>query len=110
MDFSNLAQLANQLRDQLSQSQSEAANTKVTGEAGGGMVRVVLNGKYEVVELTIEPKVFEDGDRALAEDLIRAAFNQASTKVASELRQRMGNLAQSLGVDLAALGLSDPDK
>lgn len=110
MDLSNLAQIANQLRDQLANSQTEAANTKVTGEAGGGMVRVVLNGKYEVLEVNIEPKAYEAGDRTLVEDLIRAAFNQASTKIAEEVRQRMGSFAQSVGVDLAALGLTDTEK
>ena len=110
MDLSNLTQLASQLREQLSQSQSEAADTKVTGAAGGGMVRVVLNGKYEVIELNIEPKAYDSGDRALVEDLIRAAFNQASAKIAEELRQRMGNFAQNFGVDLSALGLTNVDK
>ena len=43
MDLSNLMQIANQLREQMSKSQAEAANLRISGEAGGGMVRLVLN-------------------------------------------------------------------
>ena len=104
MDLSNLMQMANQLRDQLTQNQAEAAKLRITGEAGGGMVRVVLNGKYEVLKLEIEDKAFGSGDKALVEDLVRAAFNQAAVKVAEDLRKRMGDFAQGMGIDLSALG------
>jgi DNA-binding YbaB/EbfC family protein len=97
--------MASQLQSQLAQTQEQAKSLRVTGEAGGGMVRVVLNGKYEVVELDIEPNAFAGGDKALVEDLIRAAFNQASTRVGEEARQRMGSFAESMGIDLSALGL-----
>jgi DNA-binding protein YbaB len=71
------------------------------------MVRVVLSGKYEVIEVHIDPKVHEAGDHTLLEDLVRAAFNQAAAQVAERVRERMGGLAQGLGIDLSALGFPD---
>jgi DNA-binding YbaB/EbfC family protein len=104
MDLNNLMQIANQMKDQLAKSQEEAAKLRITGEAGGGMVRVVLNGKHEAIEVSIDSQVLEGGDKGLAEDLLRAAFNQATAKVNEELRDRMGNLTQGLGIDFSQLG------
>ena len=107
MDIGNLMQMANQLRDKLSNAQGEAAKLRVDGEAGGGLVRVVMNGRHEIVELKIDPKV--QGDLKLLEDLVRAAVNQATVKVASGLTERMGGLAKDFGIDLSALeGLTPP--
>ncbi len=105
MDWNQLMQVANQVREQLGQSQAEAAKLRLTGEAGGGMVRVVLNGRHEAIEVTIDEQVFRAGDKALLEDLVRAAYNQAAEKVGAELRTKLGGLAQGLGLDLGALGL-----
>lgn len=107
MDLTQLMQIANQVKEQIGQSQAEAARLRIVGEAGGGMARVVMNGKHEVLEVTLDPKVISGGDKGLLEDLIRAACNQASARVAEELRQRMGGLAQGLGIDLSALGFPD---
>ncbi|OGQ81500.1 MAG: nucleoid-associated protein, YbaB/EbfC family [Deltaproteobacteria bacterium RIFOXYA12_FULL_58_15] len=110
MDIANLMQMATQVREQLANSQEAAARLRVTGEAGGGMARVVLTGKYEAVEVSLDPKLMESSDKALIEDLVRAAFNQAANKVAEELRQKMGNFAQGLGVDLSAFGFPDANR
>jgi hypothetical protein len=104
MDINNLMQIANQMKDKLAQSQEEAAKLRITGEAGGGMVRVVLNGKHEALEVSIDDKAFAGGDKAMVEDLLRAAFNQAATKVGEELRTRMGGFADGLGIDLSQFG------
>jgi len=108
MDLSNLLQMANQLREQLQSAQQQAQTMRVTGEAGGGLVRVVMDGQHQVVELHIDEKVLSD--RALLEDLVRAAFNQASTRVQEEIKSRMGNFAQTMGIDLSALGLGGGGK
>ncbi len=104
MDLNNLMQIATQMKDQLAKQQEEAAKLRITGEAGGGMVRVVLNGKHEAVEVSIDERAFTGGDKAMVEDLLRAAFNQAATKVGEALRDRMGNFAQGLGIDFSQLG------
>ena len=107
MDLSNIMQMAQQLKDKMENAQAEARHVEVTGEAGGGMVKVVLTGHHECKTVTIDPQLFKGDDVALVEDLVRAAMNHASSKLADELKSRMGNLASSSGVDLSALGLDN---
>jgi len=103
MDFGNMMQMATQLRERLAQAQEQAGSVTVTGESGGGLVRVVMNGRHEVVELKIDPKMLAPTEVALVEDLIRAAVNDAGVKVAAKLKDNMGNMARDFGVDLGAL-------
>ena len=111
MDLNNLMQMATQLREQLTSAQQEAANAHYDGEAGGGMVKVVMNGRHELVELKIDPAVFKSDEVKLLEDLVRAAVNQASARVAESLQSKMGNLAQGLGIDPSAfMPGGDPNK
>ncbi len=103
MDLSNLMQMAGQLREQLASAQAQARDLRIQGEAGGGLVRVVMNGQHEVLEIVIDPKTL--ADKALLEDLLRAAFNQAAARVQETVRDRMGAFAHNFGIDLSALGL-----
>lgn len=104
MDFTELMRMAAQVRAQVAHAESEAADTRVTGEAGAGLVRVVMNGKHEVIELRIDPKTLVASEVGLLEDLVRAAVNQASAKVAEALRDRVAGIAQKLGLDPSVLG------
>lgn len=103
MDVNQLMQMANQLKQQLQGAQSEAQNSRYVGEAGAGLVRVVMNGQHDLVEVQIDPKALSD--KTFLEDLMRAAVNQASLRVREDLKQRMGGMAKGLGIDMGALGL-----
>ena len=103
MDFNDIMKMAGEMRNRLAGAQAELESIRVVGEAGAGLVRVVMNGKHEVVELKIEPRTMVPTEVALVEDLIRAAVNQASTKVSEATRDRMSNMAKSLGIDPAML-------
>ena len=105
MDFSNIMQMASQLRERLAAAQGEATNLRATGEAGGGMVRVVMNGRHEVVEVRIDPTLLGGKDAVFLEDLVRAATNQAVVRVSEQMRERMGGLAREFGVDPSALDM-----
>ena len=65
--------------------------SSVTGEAGGGMVKITVNGKFEVQQVFIEDLVFE-GKKTMLEDLIAAAFNDASRKVSEMNKEKMASL------------------
>lgn len=104
MDISNLMDMANQLREQLAGAQQEAKNISVTGEAGGGLVRVVVSGQLEVQEINIEPKAVDPNDLSLLEDLLRAAVNDGLAKVNEQLQGQMGDMARQLGIDPSTLG------
>ena len=104
MDMNNLMQMANQLREKITSAQGEAEKLRVTGESGGGMVRVTMNGNHQVVELKIDPKALGSAeDLPLIEDLIRAAVNTASAQVGTALKSNLGSLAQDFGVNMADL-------
>ena len=95
----NIAQLMQQaqtMQENLQRAQEELANLEVTGSAGGGMVSVTLSGTKECRKVRIDPSVLSDPE--MAEDLVAAAFNDASNKVDAESKAKMG--AASAGMQL----------
>jgi DNA-binding YbaB/EbfC family protein len=79
------------LQANMKKAQEEIANMEVTGESGGGMVKVTMNGKHEVKRVQIEPQVVSE-DREMLEDLIAAAFNDAVNKVDQQTQARMSSV------------------
>jgi len=104
MEISDIVRIASELRGKVANVQADAEHARVEGEAGGGLVRVVMNGRHEVLQVHIDPKAMVPSEVALVEDLVRAAANQASLKVSELLKERMANVARQLGVDASMLG------
>ena len=75
----------------------------VSGNAGGGMVEVVVNGLGEVLQLKIDPVLVDKGEREMIEDLVPAAINQAQTRA----KQLHTEAMKSLTAGLEIPGLSD---
>ncbi|MEE8417617.1 MAG: YbaB/EbfC family nucleoid-associated protein [candidate division Zixibacteria bacterium] len=73
------------MQARMEQMQEELAEKKIEASSGGGMVKVVANGKQEILEIKIDPEVVDPGDIEMLEELILAAVNQAKEK-ASELQ------------------------
>jgi nucleoid-associated protein EbfC len=90
-DIGALMRQAQQMQENLQKAQAELASLEVTGEAGGGMVKVVMNGKHEVRRVTLDPSVVGD-DRELLEDLITAACNDAVRKVESRTQEKFAGM------------------
>jgi len=89
----NIGQLmrqAQQLQANMQKAQGELGSLEVTGEAGGGMVKVIMNGRHEVRRVQIDPAVSGD-DREMLEDLLAAACNDATRRVAAAVQQRMAD-------------------
>jgi hypothetical protein len=84
----NFMKQAQALKENVEKAQAEVANIEVTGEAGGGMVKVTMSGRHEVKRVQIEPAVARD-DRELLEDLIAAAVNDAVHRVEAAVQQKM---------------------
>lgn len=66
---------------------------RVEGSAGGGMVRVEMDGEQNVHAVRIEPQVFQDQDKAMLEDLIMAAFSDARRRVLEKTQESLKSLA-----------------
>ena len=95
-NIAQLMQQAQKMQENLQRAQEELANLEVTGSAGGGMVSVTLNGTKACRKVRIDPSVLSDPE--MAEDLVAAAFNDASNKVDAESKAKMG--AASAGMQL----------
>ena len=87
----NLMRQAQQMHADMHKAQAELATLEVTGEAGGGMVKVVMNGRHELGRVSIDPGVAV-GDRELLEDLVVVAVNDAVRKVEALVQQRFAGM------------------
>lgn len=84
---------AQQMQDRL---QQEIALIRVEASAGGGMVTVKMDGQRNVLSVTIDPEAA--GDVEMLQDMVMAAFNEASKKVEAETQQKMGGMLGGLGL------------
>jgi nucleoid-associated protein EbfC len=87
----NIGQLmrqAQQLQEKMQKAQEQVGALEVTGESGGGMVKVVMNGRHEVRRVEIDPSVAAS-DREMLEDLVAAACNDATRRVGEAVQQHM---------------------
>jgi len=93
--LSGLMKQAQELQAGMQKAQQELAQAEVTGQAGGGMVSVVMSGRHEVKRVMIDPKMLGD-DREMLEDLIAAAVNDAVNKLEALMRERFAGLTAGL--------------
>jgi hypothetical protein len=90
MDFQKLYQHAQQIQSRL---MAELEQTEVEGDSGGGMVRARMNGKKNLLSVTIDPEILRDPDREMLQNLVVAAVNQCARKVDELLAEKLGGLA-----------------
>ena len=89
MDIRAMMKQAQQMQERLQQQMTEL---RVEGNAGGGMVTVVINGAKQIQSLTIDPEAVSKDDVQMLQDLIIAAINDAHRKADDEMRQSMGGM------------------
>jgi nucleoid-associated protein EbfC len=96
MEVSALQQMLSRLRQVQEDLQRQVNSVAVEASAGGGMVTVKMNGQKQVLDVKIEPDVFNSKDQEMLQELIRAAVNEASRRVDDELATQMKSLAGNL--------------
>jgi nucleoid-associated protein EbfC len=104
-DMARLLEQAQQMQQQLAAAQEQLAQEEVTGTAGGNLVSVTMTGQGEVTAVTIAPAAVDPDDVESLQDLIVAAFRDASRAVSELTASRMGPLAGGLGGGLGLPGL-----
>ena len=77
MRFGNLQKMAQQMQRDMARVEEELRAARLEGSAGGGVVRAVVTGKQELVELTIDPDAVDPADVEMLQDLVVAAVNDA---------------------------------
>ena len=92
----NMMKQAQKLQSKMLKLQAELEERQVEGSAGGGMVKVVANGKQQVVSIQIEKEVVDPEDVAMLQDLVLAAVNDALSRstemVSSEMSKLTGGM------------------
>jgi DNA-binding YbaB/EbfC family protein len=99
LDLGKLMEQAQRLTQDLQARQQELARREVEGQAGGGLVTAVMNGRGDLLRLRIDPKMFAQlgGDQALVEDVIVAAVNAALGEVHTLQQGELASLAGPFG-------------
>ncbi len=92
----NMQAMMKQAQQMQEKLQEEIAQIRVEASAGGGMVSVKMDGRKNVISVRIDPEVA--GDVEMLQDMVMAAFNEASKKVDDESQQKMGGLLGGLGL------------
>ncbi len=95
--LSNLMKQAQQMQANLQKAQEELEKTEISGEAGGGMVKVTLNGRHEARRVELDPSLLNE-DREMLEDLITAAINDAVRRVEQVSKDKMAGMAGGLNL------------
>ena len=96
----NIGQLmkqAQQMQENMRRMQEQLATVEVEGQAGAGMIKVVITCKHEVKRVSIDPSLFGD-DREMLEDLVAAAFNDAARRVEQTVAEKMSGFTAGLGL------------
>ena len=92
--LAGLMQQAQKMQQEMQKAQEELGRLEVTGEAGGGLVRVTMNGKHAVRRIQIDPTLKDDLE--MLEDIMTAAVNDAVNRVATTSQERMTELTAGL--------------
>jgi DNA-binding YbaB/EbfC family protein len=102
--FKEIGQLANlmkqlpKIKEEVEKVQQRLAQQTVEGDAGGGMVKVRVNGKMEMLSCTLSEEAVRVNDRELLEDLIKAAVNQALERARQLVTEETSKMAAGLGL------------
>ena len=95
----NIMKQAQAMQENMKKAQEELANIEVTGESGGGMVKLVMTCRHDVKKVTIDPELVGDADdKDILEDLIAAAVNDAVRKVEKTSQDKMSGLTGGLDI------------
>lgn len=110
-NLKNLKELAGmmgnlgEMKQKFEEAQAALAEKTAEGEAGAGAVRVVVNGKFEVLSVSIDPAMVgalagtgTDADREMVEELLAAAFNDAVLRVQELMKESLGDVTGGLNL------------
>jgi DNA-binding YbaB/EbfC family protein len=93
--LAGLMKQAQQMQDNMKKAQEELAQTEVEGQAGAGLVKVVMTCRHDVKRVSIDPSLMAD-DRDMLEDLVAAAVNDAVRRVETTTQEKMSGLTAGL--------------
>ena len=96
-NINNLMKEAQKMQQRMQEAQEELTKLVVTGESGGGVVKVEMNGRHDVLKVAIKPSLVDE-EIGMIEDLVAAAVNDAVRKVEKASRDKIGQLTAGLNI------------
>ena len=98
MNMNKLMKQAQEMQAKMGKMQAELEEKTVEASAGGGVVKVVVNGKQELLDIKIDPEAVEADDVEMLEDLILAAVNEGMRKVQEMINDKMGSVTGGMNI------------
>jgi len=95
--LAGLMKQAQQMQENMKRMQEQLASVEVEGQAGAGMVKVVMTCRYDVKRIAIDDSLLKD-DKEMLEDLVAAAFNDAVRKVEATTQEKLGGMTAGMGL------------
>ncbi len=97
-NIGNMMKQVQQMQEKMQKMQEELEQAEVEGSSGGGMVKIVANGKGDVVSITIDKEVVDPEDVEMLQDLIIAAIAQAKEKSSELQQEQMSGITGGLNI------------
>jgi DNA-binding YbaB/EbfC family protein len=98
MNMQKMMKELQKMQGKMANVQKEMESSVFEAEAGGGMVKIAINGKYEVQSVKLSKDAVDPDDVEALEDLLLAAFNAARAKVEEASSEKLGGLTKGLGI------------
>ena len=95
-DLMNIMGKAREMQAKMAEMQEALTDMTVSGESGGGLVKVMITGKFELRSVTIDPSLIKDGDAEIIEDLVLAAHNDARSRIESMIAEKTRDMTAGL--------------
>lgn len=90
--LNDIMKRAQEMQKKLQDIQKQVAEMEVVGQSGGGVVKITMTGQHYCKKVALDPNLLKE-EKAIIEDLIAAAINDATDKIERSLRDKMGGLA-----------------
>lgn len=100
-NLQGLLKQAMDVKQKMEELKEKLANEQIEASAGGGMVTAVMNGKFELISLRIDPEIITPDEPDMLETLVRAAVNEAVQRVQELVKSKMTELTG--GIDVPGL-------
>ena len=98
MNIQGIMKQAQMMQKKMEEEQAKLAQEEAEGISGGGMVKVTLNGKFEMKKISLDPSLISADDLEILEDLIVAAYNDAKNKIDAKMQESMNNMTGGLNL------------
>lgn len=103
MNIQGLMKQAQAMQKKMEEMQEKLSKEEITGQSGGGMVKITMNGKFEMKKVEIDPALVNAEETDILEDLITAAYNDAKNKIDANMQNNMSSMTG--GMNLGGLKL-----